>query len=213
MEGVDQPIWHFGSTGGYSVSSGYRWWVENVSSISLHRLAGPWPKLWAVDAPPKLRIMSWRLIRDIVPTRAVLEHRHIEVPQECGICGHGVETNQHMFLECTFAKECWKEAGLEGFVREVDSSSNSFQEWMIAMIQHRSSVMIEKTMALLWSLWRERNARVWRNELKPAFVVTRLAIESLTDWQASRRPASTTGLDGPSDGCKGLVPEMAPSPH
>ncbi|CAN1125102.1 Uncharacterized mitochondrial protein AtMg00310 [Linum perenne] len=37
LEGQDQVIWHFGKSGGYSVSSSYRWWLEHASNIRTHR--------------------------------------------------------------------------------------------------------------------------------------------------------------------------------
>ncbi|CAN1807845.1 Putative ribonuclease H protein At1g65750 [Linum perenne] len=192
MEDNDRIIWHFGKSGCYSVSSGYKWWLDHASNIRQHRQEGPWTRIWATDVPPKLKCMTWRLVRDIVPTRAVLEHRHIETPREYGICGREVETNQHLFLDCIFARDCWKEAGLEGLTLELNSRSASFKDWMTKLMNHSVMAMIEKSMALLWSLWRERNACVWRNENKPAFVVTRLAMESLADWKTAQQLRSNT---------------------
>ncbi|CAN1131165.1 Putative ribonuclease H protein At1g65750 [Linum perenne] len=196
LEGVDKIIWHLGKAGHYTVQSGYRWWLHNVSDIGTYQQAGAWSKLWAAKAPPKFKIMTWRLARNIVPTRSVLEQRHIDAPGECGICEQGVESNNHLFFDCDFTRECWAKAGLEQFIADLRTRSDSFLERLTRLLEHSDAGKIETAMAMLWSLWRERNARVWRNEKKPAFVVTRLAIEGLKDWKQAQQKKAPDPVAG-----------------
>ncbi|CAN1346301.1 hypothetical protein LINPERPRIM_LOCUS40719 [Linum perenne] len=53
LDRTDGIIWHLGKTGSYTVRSGYRWWLENVSNINSHRQEGEWRKLWSVATPPR----------------------------------------------------------------------------------------------------------------------------------------------------------------
>ncbi|CAN1275014.1 hypothetical protein LINPERPRIM_LOCUS15576 [Linum perenne] len=54
LDRTDGIIWHLGKIGSYTVRSGYRWWLENVSNINSHRQEGEWRKLWSVATPPKV---------------------------------------------------------------------------------------------------------------------------------------------------------------
>ncbi|CAN1127140.1 Putative ribonuclease H protein At1g65750 [Linum perenne] len=187
----DTPIWHFSRHGNLTVSSAYRVWIDSFSDLGQYNAEGPWDKLWKVHAPPKTKIMAWRLMRNIVPTREALTRRHINTPGGCGMCDHDTESVWHLFLDCNYAKACWEKAGLQQLVAHLDSTRDDLQSWLTALLNHGASQHTEKALVLLWSLWRERNARVWRNERTPAFVVARLANESLEEWQKARAPDVT----------------------
>ncbi|CAN1163492.1 Putative ribonuclease H protein At1g65750 [Linum perenne] len=202
----DGIIWAHSKHGGYSVSSGYRMWLNNMSGFGEFEVTGPWKNLWNTHVPPKLKIMAWRLARDIIPTRDTLRQRHIQVPDQCGICGHSIETNDHLFLECDFAKECWERVQLMPFTEELRREHTTFQEWLAACINTGNSDQVEKVMALLWSVWRERNARVWRDEHKPPLVVARLAMESLEDWKKAREHTVDTSAAVGRTYCQGWHP-------
>ncbi|CAN1332707.1 Putative ribonuclease H protein At1g65750 [Linum perenne] len=186
--GPDTPIWHFSKNGSLTVRSAYRIWADQISSIGDYHVTGPWERLWKLQAPAKTKIMAWRLSRNIVPTRETLRYRHIDVPGGCGLCNHPTESVQHLFLECPFALECWNKAGLLQIVTNATLNYVNFIDWLTKLLDHSATMQAEKVVVLLWSLWRERNARVWRNEQKPAFVVVRLALEYLEEWQQARPP-------------------------
>ncbi|CAN1125061.1 Putative ribonuclease H protein At1g65750 [Linum perenne] len=187
----DRIIWHFGKRGEYTVKSGYRLWAEEMSSLEAHKLDGPWTKIWDLHTPPKMRIMVWRLVSEIVPSRATLRRRHIDVPDECAICGADSETYDHLFRDCQFAKDCWRNARLERLIQSTNTQQQNFHEWLTDLLNTGSPKQLEQMAAILWSVWREQNWRVWQNESKPSFVVARLAIEGLTDWQNARQAAVT----------------------
>ncbi|CAN1789467.1 Putative ribonuclease H protein At1g65750 [Linum perenne] len=89
---VDIPIWHYSKHGNLTVSSAYRVWSDHFSDMGQYDTDGPWDKLWKVHAPLKAKIMAWRLLRNIIPTRETLSHRHINTPGGCGICTHDTES-------------------------------------------------------------------------------------------------------------------------
>ena len=45
------------------------------------------------------------IISGILPTRSLLRRRNVAVPGLCPFCGDNEETVQHVFLNCTFAKQ------------------------------------------------------------------------------------------------------------
>ncbi|CAN1787360.1 Putative ribonuclease H protein At1g65750 [Linum perenne] len=197
----DAPIWHFGKDGALTVRSAYRVWENHLSNVNTHHVEGPWIDLWKLHTPARAKIMAWRLARDIVPTRETLRRRHIEVAGGCGLCDHDSEWVKHLFLECPFAQECWDKTGLKQLIQEASGNVQDFNSWLARLLERGSTGQAEKVMVMLWSLWREQNARVWRGEEKPAFVVARMAIESLLEWQQARRP-DTTNIPPTEQSCK-----------
>ncbi|GJV30039.1 RNA-directed DNA polymerase, eukaryota, reverse transcriptase zinc-binding domain protein [Tanacetum coccineum] len=64
---------------------------------------------WDKTLPRKVNIFMWRLKLDRLPHRLNLSSRGIEIPEiSCPSCSGNVESNQHIFFGCDFAKEVWK---------------------------------------------------------------------------------------------------------
>ncbi|CAN1785001.1 Putative ribonuclease H protein At1g65750 [Linum perenne] len=108
----DRPIWSFSKSGMLTVSSAYRVWTDHLSNSDEDHATRPWIELWKTHVPPKLKIMAWRLARNIVPTRETLARRHVEVSGGCGLCSQVVESVRHLFFDCPVTNECWEAAGL-----------------------------------------------------------------------------------------------------
>lgn len=69
----------------------------------------------------------------------------------------------------------------------VDASS--FVKWLFAVVQTIKEPILGKIMVLLWSIWKERNERLWNNVCRPPSVVVHHGIEFLMDWiQARGKP-------------------------
>jgi len=65
--------------------------------------------IWHKQVPLKVSILSWRLLRDTLPTKSNLTI-HGVIPVEAQLCvagcGH-VEDAQHLFLTCTSLASIW----------------------------------------------------------------------------------------------------------
>ena len=64
---------------------------------------------WNKVLPIKINIHIWRLIQDRLPTRCNLDNRGIDIhSKRCPVCDEGLETTQHLFVDCSMAKSLWK---------------------------------------------------------------------------------------------------------
>ncbi|PWA35692.1 Lipase, GDSL [Artemisia annua] len=64
---------------------------------------------WNKVLPIKINIHIWRLIQDRLLTRCNLDNRGIDIhSKRCPVCDEGLETTQHLFVECSLAKSLWK---------------------------------------------------------------------------------------------------------
>ncbi|CAN1167475.1 Uncharacterized mitochondrial protein AtMg00310 [Linum perenne] len=75
----DRLIWHFESSGKYSVRSCYRLLLNNrVPNQPVDQSARKfWKWLWQLDLPPKTRFFVWRICRNAIPTKTRLVRKEM----------------------------------------------------------------------------------------------------------------------------------------
>ncbi|CAN0841413.1 Transposon TX1 uncharacterized 149 kDa protein [Linum grandiflorum] len=183
----DMPVWHYSKYGEYTVRSAYRLLLERVGDMETLRCDGEWRKLWALKLPPKIKHFAWRAGRDVLPTRRRLQERHIMVQGECGICSADMENAWHLFLSCDFATACWEEARLREWVVHIKGRSESFVQWLMIVLQEADETRCNLTLAILWAVWRERNARVWKSSAQIASRVVEMAKETVAEWKEAQQ--------------------------
>ncbi|CAN1178180.1 Putative ribonuclease H protein At1g65750 [Linum perenne] len=202
MDGlIDRRIWHYDPKGNYTVRSAYRVLMDKVTPHAELRVQGPWSKLWGVRAPPKMKILLWRLAREVLPNRAALLNRHVQVPGQCGVCDSDSETNHHLFLDCDFAKDCWELTEMKTSVMNAASATVSFQDWLFMIFDSVSEPHLARIAAVLWGIWHERNQRVWSHEAGTAWSTVRLALDSLQEWEKAQGPIVQAGGRQPGNVC------------
>jgi hypothetical protein len=107
----DLISWIGTEDGLYSVKSGYQAimdWNTNTSSKTSCSHNGTdtrWKKLWSLDVPPKQTHLIWRIINNAIPVKENLLKRGIRCVPLCSYCNNKVETIDHIFLECEWAKK------------------------------------------------------------------------------------------------------------
>lgn len=67
--------------------------------------------------------------------------------------------------------------------------SDGLVDWELKLLISLLIELAESFCMLLWSLWRERNARVWSSTLTDAAMVVRLSGQHLVDWKEARHTA------------------------
>ncbi|CAN1849725.1 Putative ribonuclease H protein At1g65750 [Linum perenne] len=97
LGGEDKRVWHYSKNGEYTVKSGYHVLLERVVPMAHLRVEGGWNDIWQLQQLPRVRVMMWRLARDVLPTQERLGRRGMYISDMCGVCGSGSETNWHLF--------------------------------------------------------------------------------------------------------------------
>ncbi|CAN0846243.1 hypothetical protein LINGRAHAP2_LOCUS4363, partial [Linum grandiflorum] len=160
---------------------------------------------WNLKLPPKILHFLWRLLRDVLPTRGHLWRRGLEISGVCGLCGQGYEEAWHMFIDYPEAEHGWRAHGFHDRFLAVDPSAIELKDWIWTCIATQFMNMCVKLLAGFWSIWRERNNRVWNDRRTPVKHVLTECWEYISDWkQASTATPSTTqtrqGLLTPKEG-------------
>ncbi|XP_045789329.1 uncharacterized protein LOC123884299 [Trifolium pratense] len=107
----DKIIWHFERNGEYSVRSAHHLLKQhssrNAAGTSGQQTDILWREIWRAPVPNRVRNFLWRLGKNILPTRANLSRKGVQVENLCPQCNNAPETIDHLFLHCQLAQLTW----------------------------------------------------------------------------------------------------------
>jgi len=65
-------------------------------------------KLWRINIPTRIAVFAWRLIRDRLPTRQILQRRQVQLTEMlCLFCKIKEEGASHLFFHCSKIQPIW----------------------------------------------------------------------------------------------------------
>lgn len=171
---MDKWWWTPDDGGNFSVNSSYRV-LEGIVLLDdglndlEERVFGD---LWKSSAPSKVIAFSWMTLLDRIPTRSNLALRRVltqEDPPLCVMCGLGEETTSHLFLHCDVAWLFWRLV-FDWLGINFMTPQNLYMHFA-CWSDEVNSRRIRKAFWLIWhsaiwTMWRERNARIFKNQFK-----------------------------------------------
>lgn len=168
----DEITWKHANDGQYSTVTAY-------SAQFLGMVHSPMDHtVWKVWAPSKVKFFAWLAIQDRIWTADRLARRGWPNCQLCPLCKREQESGLHLFVKCRFTLRLWNLVNEWAHLEELDTSTwhleDSLKEWWV----NRSSkstpnrkAMASLTMLLGWTIWNERNARVFRQKSMPPTIL------------------------------------------
>ncbi|CAH2071404.1 unnamed protein product, partial [Thlaspi arvense] len=130
--------------------------------------------VWFKYRIPKHAFFAWVTIQDRLPTRDRLRSWGLNVPPGCLLCSTGTENRSHLFFGCSFSSVV-----LASFFTHRDLSPPSLLEdivqWTQSSSRNSKLKMISKLLfqAVIYALWKERNARLHTSISRPPLVVVK----------------------------------------
>ncbi|KAK8693400.1 hypothetical protein V6N13_070984 [Hibiscus sabdariffa] len=115
--------------------------------------------------------------------------RHLSSCSRCEACGAALESIYHIFCGCPIAVAVWK--GLIKRDKWVEFMSLDTMEWIRGNLSSNSSFAVDSVDwdlrfgAILWSLWRRRNAMIFDPENLDMFAVSDRSIWLWKDMQSA----------------------------
>jgi hypothetical protein len=117
----DELAWYTQLSGGqYSAKLEYKATMDSGDG----NLLWWFKKLWGIKGPPKSMIFFWLVLKEKVLTWDHLQQRGQQRLGLCYLCKGSEETNVHLFLECSFARQVWMEVGNQLGVHNLWSKDN-----------------------------------------------------------------------------------------
>jgi ribonuclease HI len=181
----DRLIWKAEKNGLYSVKSAYRLCMEELVDVSHLRRPGYWSGIWRLKVPPKIKNLLWRMCRGCLPTRVRLQDKGVQCPTSCVSCDGPHEDLAHICFECPFTVQVWRTTGLWNTVHKVFLEKNSAADAIFELLHQLSQEFSQRFAAVLWSLWKHRNIKLWQDVTETCANVVDRACHIMEDWYAA----------------------------
>jgi len=149
----------------YSVRSAYWCCVGEVIDVEHNRVPSRWNLIWNAKPPPKVKHLLWRVCRNCLSTRVRLLDRRLDGQSNCVLSDSGVEDNMHLFFISQNSVQCWQRIGIWQWLVQVLNSTKSVAENILDNLQLLNSNQNVLFACTLWSIWKQRNYMIWRNEI------------------------------------------------
>uniref|UniRef100_A0A8R7R329 Reverse transcriptase zinc-binding domain-containing protein n=1 Tax=Triticum urartu TaxID=4572 RepID=A0A8R7R329_TRIUA len=145
--------------------------------------------VWKSWAPPKCKFFAWLVMQNRVWTVGRLARRGWPNCGLCPLCMQTGESSTHLLCHCRFSVRVWCDIvqwlGLQDVIPTEWSTATSVKDWWLQIAQSRApsrSAMTSLLMLVSWEIWKERNARVFRNSATPTAVLVRNIKEEVKLW-------------------------------
>ncbi|CAA7045267.1 unnamed protein product [Microthlaspi erraticum] len=185
----DSYIWLPSKTGDYTAKTGYhiaRSLLEKPADNHLSTIN--WnADIWLGQFSLKLKIFLWKITQKALPTGENLLNRGLFDSVCCIHCGE-LETTEHLFFLCEYARKVW---ALAPFSRAVDLSSVSFEASLKTL---KSLVCLPPTGIssgsffpwICWTIWSARNYHIFEERLFPPEETILKAIKDAREWHEAQ---------------------------
>lgn len=97
----------------------------------------------------------------------------------CPICKVDVVHLLHVFLDCKFAKQCWRLLRLDFEVLRVKLASGRLLERLTS----ETKDMMVQIVTGLWGIWSARNFTVWELKQVTPELVMQWSAKQVTQWR------------------------------
>jgi hypothetical protein len=179
--GADKISWTLESSGEYSVSLMYLALSRGASVVHFRDMR-------AVKLPLKIRIFTWQLVLNRLPTREALAHRRGPSDGRWALCGES-ESASHLFFSCSLAKFGWSVVRQMLGCRWSPSSFPQFFHILSTFAGRPRRCIWALFAALCWSLWNVRNRHIFQAKVirQPTDIIY-IWITLLQRWSPATRP-------------------------
>ncbi|KAJ3686617.1 hypothetical protein LUZ61_015781 [Rhynchospora tenuis] len=165
-QGTDEIQWRWSSDGQFSVSSTYK------GLILPGKTSFKYSNLWKLKIPPSLKHFLYYMSLGRILTQDQLLKRGIQVNAHCYMCSQDcLEDANHLFCDCVLARDVWLSLQIPPMVTADLASICGALHSQFSGLSTFNKVTI---CSALWSIWKERNCRIFRNK--------RRNCQALHDW-------------------------------
>ncbi|KAJ4793851.1 RNA-directed DNA polymerase (reverse transcriptase)-related family protein [Rhynchospora pubera] len=149
--------------------------------ISMGKIYTPCIRVWSIKVTPSVQLFVFLLLNGRISTQDMLLRKGLQVVPGCALCGSNtVETALHLFFQCSFACQFWSEMS-----RVTAMPNPSLKDTVLESIlatckgfdgaSKRGWEVL--TLLSLWTLWCERNHRIFRGKQRPVQILVQKVLQ------------------------------------
>jgi zinc-binding in reverse transcriptase len=133
--------------------------------------------IWTIQAPPKVRFFVWLLLHNKINTANNLLRKGWPATPSCVMCNpHTPEDAAHLFITCPLARQLQTASSLQTQI----SDQSVMASWTTAIPAKKEA----RWAAVMWTLWKERNSRIFRGTATTLPQMTTTVWELTKEWNA-----------------------------
>jgi hypothetical protein len=185
-ERVDSIVWNLTPNGEYSSASAYEAQFFGATLTNFNKM------VWKAWATPKVKFFSWLGIRNRIWTADRLERRGWDNCGLCQLCKQTQESAAHLFSQCRYTKRLWNLViewlGIANIRTQDWVPGIEIEEWWMTLAcvaKPNRKAIASIAMLVSWTIWNERNARVFNNKAAPTTVLLELIKSEVRLWIAA----------------------------
>jgi hypothetical protein len=148
----------------------------------------PWKNIWCAKAPTRVAFFVWSAALGKILTHDNLRKRNIVVIEWCCMCKKKGEAIDHLLLHCDTARELWSFMfSLFGVEWVMPQTVLDLLTTWGASFGHGLAKKAWRLVphCVLWSIWQERNARLFEDVETVMVVLRKCVLNTLFLWLAS----------------------------
>ncbi|XP_024007936.1 uncharacterized protein LOC112083946 [Eutrema salsugineum] len=170
---TDYPVWIVAGKVKDSFSSKEVW-----DMIRNRKAQVAWfPLVWHKVAIPKHAFSAWLFTLNRNPTLDRLSAWGLDVENTCLLCGSSTESRNHLFFECTYSYEVWREVLAHLHLSFIPGSWNEVVLWLPTATTTKVQflALVQGWQASMFEIWAERNRRFHDGfSLRPSQVLLKI---------------------------------------
>ncbi|XP_020086093.1 uncharacterized protein LOC109708688 [Ananas comosus] len=180
----DSISWRWHADGRFQVRRAYNFLIyDGVNTNYI-------PCLWTIKIPLRVKIFMWLAARNKILTADTLAKRGWVGPSICTLCSRSGESLQHIFFYCSYSTTVWTNLLQHHLTTQralLALPGDLPTRWNRARIsikgrRHRRGFDTLLT-TICWELWKERNKRIFDNQLSRSGELERKVIDTMALWQ------------------------------
>jgi len=160
--------------------------MERNLNAQQNRINGDWNQIWRIKMPPRIKIFLRRATRGCLPTRVRLQTRGVTCPVHCPFCNEPKDSLHALFL-CNIISSCWQLSGLRSKISPVIQNQADISVIILEILQRLDHNQRPIFSTLIWSIWKNRNNKVWNDKSEACQAIWDKAKALLASWTNAQK--------------------------
>jgi hypothetical protein len=123
-----------------------------------------------------------------------LSSQGINCPTNCVGCVDAAEDIFYVLFSCPSSVLCWQQARLWNYVSASLNTNNTIIDNLFSVLNKLEKTQQEFFSVMVWSIWKQRNNKVWENITDNAQTVCERARHLITSWRNAQKALSLVNI-------------------
>ncbi|XP_022040716.1 uncharacterized protein LOC110943275 [Helianthus annuus] len=158
--------------------------------------------IWFSQCIPRHAFLMWLIVRRKLLTQdKILQWNHTRSNNMnmmcCLLCYEDVDSHEHLFFECKCATQVWEAVRSKAGMESLEPKWCDILDWLGSHSRSKSAKNLVCRLlvaALAYTIWQERNNRLFRNHARPPDTLCKVVLESVRYKLMGLRFKNTAGV-------------------